>query len=74
MSFHKDIDAEPIPFHSLTSDRICFGCGEKLNKFVVRYDGYAEPSLMKSIFMHPECASEMAQRIICDTWPNRRLK
>ena len=74
MSFHKDIASEPIPFETIHTEGMCFGCGEVLGQIAIRYDGYSEPGLVKSIFMHPECASAMAKIIICDTWPNRRHK
>lgn len=50
----------------------CFGCGDKLSGPTVRYDGYSERGVGSSVFFHRDCAFAMAQRLILDTWPNRR--
>lgn len=49
----------------------CFGCGKNLGGPIVVYDGYDEEK-SKTIWMHRNCSFEMAQRMICDAWPNRR--
>lgn len=59
------------PFESLTPKDLCFECGKKIDSAYVRYDGYAEPGLLRSIFMHPACAAVVGQRLISDGYPNR---
>lgn len=46
MSFHKDIASEPIPFETVHTEDMCFGCGEVLGQIAIRYDGYSEPGLV----------------------------
>lgn len=50
----------------------CFGCGKRIEGPTVRYDGYLKANEVASIFMHRDCAFAIAQRLIIDTWPNRR--
>ena len=67
---------ESAPMYNNPKDAICFDCGRPLDGASVRYDGYAHSGKGggHSIYMHTVCASEMAQRLICDAWPNRRTK
>jgi hypothetical protein len=62
------------PFEALDH---CFCCGEGLSKVqdgsVVAYDAWPTQVSHKSVLMHRDCAFAMAQRIICDAWPNRRV-
>ena len=54
----------------------CFCCGKAIQKAadgpVVAYDAYPGTELLRFVLMHRDCAFAMAQRIICDAWPNRR--
>jgi hypothetical protein len=54
---------------------ICFCCGKVIQTAadgpVIGYDAYPATDLMQSVLMHRDCAFAMAQRIICDSWPNR---
>lgn len=45
----------------------CFSCGQPLTTSGVRYDGKGG-----SILLHLRCANEMGQRLIVDSWTNRR--
>lgn len=69
MTFYADrADAEkrshtPIP-------ETCAVCGDALGWPVVQYDVLGEE---KDLWMHRDCAFAMAQRIICDAWPHRRV-
>lgn len=48
-------------------------CGNPLKGATIVYDmqDMADPLYTRYTF-HRDCAFEMAQRIICDAWPNRR--
>lgn len=65
---------EQSPFKLQTS---CFCCGKAIQTAadgpVVGYDAYPGTELLQSVLMHRDCAFAMAQRIICDAWPNRRV-
>lgn len=50
----------------------CFCCGQKIEGPVVSYDAHITPGTITRVLMHRDCAFAMAQRIICDAWPNRR--
>jgi hypothetical protein len=50
----------------------CFTCGDKIEGPTVRHDGHDANGKAISIFLHRDCAFVMAQRLIIDTWPNRR--
>lgn len=73
MSFFKSFES-PDPFASLAPKNLCFECGEQIEAAYVRYDGYAEPGLIKSVFMHAACAAVIGQRLITDGYPNRDQK
>lgn len=50
----------------------CICCGQEILSDVVAYDMcIADPNKYVRTLMHRKCAFEMAQRIICDAWPNR---
>lgn len=65
---------ESDQFHNDPKTAICFNCCEPFTGASVRYDGYAGDGEGEgqSIYLHLACASEMAQRLISDYWPNRR--
>lgn len=48
----------------------CPACGDPLSGATVVYDLYGTD--IPGYAFHRDCAFEMAQRIICDAWPNRR--
>lgn len=53
----------------------CLCCGEAANGPTIGYDLILPGSdKMTRAFFHRDCAFAMAQRIICDAWPNRRDK
>lgn len=60
--------AQPI----YNSPECCFSCSRELAGPTVRYDGFLSDGAGLSVFMHRDCAFVMAQRLIVDTWPNRR--
>jgi hypothetical protein len=64
------IDASP--FNWTTS---CLCCGEAIEGPTVGYDLCLPggDSTITRAMMHRDCAFAMAQRIICDAWPNRRV-
>lgn len=55
----------------------CFCCNQELTSAldgpVVAYDAYPTSDGMVRMLMHRDCAFAMAQRIICDAWPKRRV-
>ena len=72
MTFHKDRDAalKDSPFK--THD-VCMCCGEPANGPIVGYDlTLPGTDILTRAMFHRDCAFAMAQRIIVDTWPNRR--
>lgn len=73
MTYHSDghsaLKEAPFKDQSL---RLC--CGNVVTGPTVRYDGYIKANELTSLFMHRDCAFAMAQRMICDAWPNRREK
>ena len=53
----------------------CICCGTPIKGPTIAYDlelPGAETPLTRAM-MHRDCAFAMAQRIICDAWPNRRF-
>lgn len=58
-------------------DDRCFCCDAPLVSAaegpVIGYDAYPTSDRMLRVLMHRDCAFAMAQRIICDAWPNRRV-
>lgn len=48
----------------------CVACNEPLTGSTIIYD-LLGTEIVGNAF-HRKCAFEMAQRIICDAWPNRR--
>ncbi len=71
MSYFKDRAAAEAGVHFTSVDN-CFTCGLKIEGPTVRYDGHNTSGKSISIFLHRDCAFVMAQRLIVDTWPNRR--
>ncbi|MGR2680076.1 hypothetical protein [Chromobacterium haemolyticum] len=72
MTFYKNLDqAKNAPF--VSSGDHCFCCNEKIEGSVVAYDAYPNPDSERlvRVMMHRDCAFAMAQRLICDAWPNR---
>lgn len=72
MTYHADSQKNPPLFESLTPPDLCFECGKAIENAVVRYDGYAYASTIKTISMHPSCAATVGQRLVTDGFPNRR--
>ncbi|MEG0003529.1 MAG: hypothetical protein RR857_09625 [Comamonas sp.] len=56
-----------LPLESHEHGFACFSCGQPLASSGVRYDGKGG-----SILLHLRCANEMGQRLIVDSWTNRR--
>jgi len=51
----------------------CMCCGEATTGPTVAYDLVTpDTGTLVRAFFHRDCAFAMAQRIICDAWPNRR--
>ncbi|WP_143853348.1 hypothetical protein [Brucella pseudogrignonensis] len=48
----------------------CVACDKPLAGPTIVYDLYGTDQVGNAF--HRDCAFEMAQRIICDAWPNRR--
>lgn len=72
MSYLKDVSTGLKPFSPLTTEDLCFECGELITAGAVRYDGYATPKELKCLYLHPSCAAIVGQRLITDGYPNRR--
>lgn len=75
MTFHISVVVakEDTPFELQTR---CFCCNGELKTAadgpLVSYDAYPNAARLTRVLMHRDCAFAMAQRIICDAWPNRR--
>lgn len=48
---------------------VCVSCGDPLTGATVVYELYGTDTIGHTF--HRQCAFEMAQRMICDAWPNR---
>lgn len=72
MAYYKDLAASIRPFAALIPEDLCFECGKPITSSGVRYDGHSGDGVLKSIFMHPNCAALVGQRLISDGFPNRR--
>jgi hypothetical protein len=70
MTYHSD-GQSAISSRPFQDENDCFCCGKVVVGPTVHYDGYKENKGV-SLYMHRDCAFAMAQRIICDAWPNRR--
>lgn len=61
----------------ISPDNHCFCCNKPLTKAsdgpVIAYDAHPVEGKLSRVLMHRDCAFAMAQRIICDAWPNRRV-
>jgi len=51
---------------------ICMGCGEPPAGPTVTYDMFMPDGATNRVLFHRDCAFAVAQRLICDAWPNRR--
>ncbi len=68
MTYVADITCIPdLPLQAHEKGFACFSCGEPLATSAVRYDGKGG-----SVLLHLRCANEMGQRLIVDSWTNRR--
>lgn len=68
MTYVADITCIPdLPLQANEQGFACFSCGQPLATSAVRYDGKGG-----SILLHLRCANEMGQRLIVDSWTNRR--
>ena len=68
MTYVADITRIPdLPLQAHEHGFACFSCGQPLTTSAVRYDGKGG-----SILLHLRCANEMGQRLIVDSWTNRR--
>lgn len=73
MTYYKDADEavnDTLSDWRQPADK-CFCCKGGLVGDMVTYDGFEEDGRNNTLWMHKKCAFEMAQRIICDAWPNR---
>jgi hypothetical protein len=71
MTYFADFE-KASAFVPYNEPKQCFGCGKELLGPIVRYDGYGENGVGQSEYFHRDCAFAVAQRLILDTWPNRR--
>ncbi len=72
MTYFKDAETaiQDSPFNP---GPICMCCGEPPAGPTVGYDlVMPETGTMSRVMFHRDCAFAMAQRLICDAWPNRR--
>ncbi len=70
MTFHADLQAaqKDSPFNTYET---CLCCGEPADGPLVGYDmNLPKEGHVRALF-HRDCAFAMAQRMICDAWPNR---
>lgn len=75
MTFHANLeDAKANHPWKTPATSHCFCCGKQLDGPLVGYD-VDSPSEggPQRVLMHRDCAFAMAQRIICDAWPKRRV-
>lgn len=73
MTFSRTL-AEAIDASPFNCTVECLCCGGQIEGPTIGYDlnlpGMDAP--ITRAMMHRDCAFAMAQRIICDAWPNRR--
>ncbi len=72
MTYHKDLATaeEDSPF---ATHGVCMCCGEASDGPLIGYDlVLPQTQIYTRALFHRDCAFAMAQRIICDSWPNRR--
>jgi len=68
MTYVADFSQMPdLPLQPDEPGFACFSCGQPLLTSGVRYDGKGG-----SILLHLRCANEMGQRLVVDSWTNRR--
>ena len=74
MAFHRTL-AEAVTASPFNCTTACLCCGEAIEGATVGWDlqlpGMETP--ITRAMMHRDCAFEMAQGLILDTWPNRRI-
>ena len=70
MSYFPDIESAMSEVAYNTPDT-CFECGQKIDGPNVRFNGYLAEGQGVSLFLHRDCAFQLAQCLIVDTWPNR---
>jgi hypothetical protein len=62
---------------AMSCDDRCFCCNDSLTEAihgpVIAYDAFPTSDRSLRMLMHRDCAFAMAQRIIFDAWPNRRV-
>lgn len=67
------VEKDRSPFQLQTR---CFCCNEEVKTAndgpIISYDAWPTSDVLTRVVMHRDCAFAMAQRIICDAWPNRR--
>lgn len=72
MTYFKDARTAKEQSHFATYET-CMCCGKPTAGSTVVYDlTLPGTDIYTSAFFHRDCAFDMAQRIICDAWPNRR--
>lgn len=72
MGFLKDISSSGPTSPPAFDATWCFGCAQPIEGAAVTYDGHGEGKFFVALLLHPKCANEMGQRLIMDSWPNRR--
>lgn len=73
MSYSKDTQTALEKAGSYETHEVCMCCGEAAAGPIVAYDLVLPGNDYESrALFHRDCAFAMAQRIICDAWPNRR--
>lgn len=68
MTYYKNPELARVNSLYKTTTK-CAACGSPLTGATVVYDLYGTEIVGHAF--HRNCAFEMAQRIICDAWPNR---
>lgn len=73
MTYHATLEEARADHPWRTAEgKHCFCCGKPLDGPTVAYDAHPVVEHLKHrVLMHRDCAFAMAQRIICDAWPNR---
>ena len=71
MSYFKSTKEADQLVAYFTDIDLCFECGDRIERGVVRYDAHSDPRTLKAFFLHPACAVILGQRLISDGFPHR---
>lgn len=72
MTYHRNLPDADLFVPAVASQTDCFECGKHISGAGIEYHGHDAEGHIAAIYLHPTCATVLAQRLICDGYPNRR--